>query len=719
MFALTRRDIFAAALIALLTGSLFAAPQFDRLRGLSIDALTALRWTAFGARHDPLSSPAVVVAIDEETFNTPPFNRTPTVTWTRELAKVLTAVVDGGAKVVGVDIVFPNSIEQSEMPFGDETLGSRVRGFDRDFLRALALSARAGKLVLGQIQHQQFPIQPADSQRIAVGHQQNIRPLNLYTDADDIVRRMPVTIDIDGAPTPSLPVELAVRALGVAATRDGGGILLLADRRVPSQVPNTFPLNFEGGGEDIPTYSLADLRACAVEGKSEFFKTHFAGKVVLIGTVLDVEDRKVTSKRFSTGLEGKRTARCATPAIVPAAQFGRDSIAGVYIHATAANNLIRGDTLVELPRSWQGALLVAIASAAAGSALLLSPAGAALGLIFILMAWTVVAVFAFQHTTVLPLVDAFAVSLATLIVTVGYRFAVVDRDKRLLRKSFALYLAPAVIDRMLASHAPPVLGGELRNVTIYFSDVVGFSRLSESLPPADLVALMNTYLSAMTDIIEAHGGFIDKYIGDAIVAIFGAPIEDEAHAHNAVRAALACKAGLEAMNRSAHAAFKGHQLAQRAGLNSGRVVIGNIGSRRRFNYTAMGDAVNVAARLEGANKLYGTSIIASAETVELARDIVAWRELDLIRAVGMTRAMPIFEPLGEAGGVDKDRILVARTYGEGLARWRAGEFAAAADVFATFAHCDPPSERFLVRAKALAIAPPELGWQPVNELAEK
>ena len=124
------------------------------MRGLSIDVLTALRWRVFGNAHAPAASPAVVVALDEETFRTPPFEGTPSVTWTREIGQVLTAIIDGGAKVVGFDIVFPTSIEQSAVPFGDETLGARVRGFDRDYLRALALGARAGKVVLGQVQHQ-------------------------------------------------------------------------------------------------------------------------------------------------------------------------------------------------------------------------------------------------------------------------------------------------------------------------------------------------------------------------------------------------------------------------------------------------------------------------------------------------------------------------------------------------------------------------------------
>ena len=156
----------------------------------------------------------------------------------------------------------------------------------------------------------------------------------------------------------------------------------------------------------------------------------------------------------------------------------------------------------------------------------------------------------------LPLVEPLAAGCPALGATIGYRFVVADRGKRLLRQSFALYLAPAVIEKMMASNKPPALGGEMRNVTVYFSDIADFSTFAEKIAPAELVAAMNEYLSAMTDIIEAHGGFVDKYIGDAIVAVFGAPLDDPDHATNAVRAALQCAARLAELDR-VKAAFGG------------------------------------------------------------------------------------------------------------------------------------------------------------------
>jgi adenylate cyclase len=206
------RAAAVGVVIALGAGLLAASPAFERLRGFSIDVLTMLRWRAFGDLHAPESSPAVVVALDEETFRSPPFEGSPSVTWTPEIGRVLSAIIDGGAKVVGFDVVFPTSIEQSAVPFGDDTLGARLRGFDREYLRALALGARAGKVVLGEVQHQDNPVLPSPGQRAAIGFGRNIRALNVYSDPDGVIRRMPLVFMVDGEPVPSMAAELAARA---------------------------------------------------------------------------------------------------------------------------------------------------------------------------------------------------------------------------------------------------------------------------------------------------------------------------------------------------------------------------------------------------------------------------------------------------------------------------------------------------------------------------
>jgi adenylate cyclase len=703
------RAALAALLVALAAAVVVASPALDTLRGLSIDVLTALRWRVFANAHPANESRAVVVALDEETFRTPPFEGTPSVTWTQEIGQVLTAIIDAGASVVGFDIVFPTSIEQSVVPYGEETLGSRVHGFDREYLRALALAARAGKVVLGQVQHEDRPLLPSPGQRAAVGFGRNVRTLNVYTDADDVIRRVPLRFEVDGENLPSMAAELVARGTGPSAELGRAGF--------SAQAPHMLTLNFAGGADDIPTYSFADLYVCAANNDKDFFKRHFSDKIVLIGTLLDVEDRKITSKRFATAPEGARAERCALPAPVARQRFVRDSIAGVYIHATAVNNLIRSDGLIEFGRVGVAIFAFALATLAAAAALVWGPVLAAFATVGLGISWVAGATAAFRHALVLPLMEPLIAAVAALGATIGYRFVIADSGRRLLRQSFALYLAPALIERMLSSNKPPVLGGEMRNVTVYFSDIADFSSMAEKMPATDLVAAINEYLTAMTDVIEAHGGFVDKYIGDAVVAVFGAPLDDSDHAASAVRAALECTMRLGTLER-VHAAF-GATLRQRIGLNSGEALVGNIGSRRRFNYTVMGDMVNLASRLEGLNKLYGTTILASEAAVTLAGEAFVWREVDAIRVKGRSEAVRVFEPLGLAGEVSAELISRADTYRKGLEYYRAANFAAAAEQFGFLAGTDPPSALFLKRCRQLLQQPPGPDWEPVSAQEQK
>ncbi len=716
MGSAVRRDAVAIVLIALAASLVTALPPFNLTHGWSIDVLTALRWEVFGTRRDPASTPVAVIAIDEETYETPPFKGSPTLTWTTEIGRVLNAVIDGGAKVVGFDMVFPTSIELSEIPFGDDLLGGRMRGFDRDFLRSLAKGAGAGKVVLGETLRGD---RPSPGQRIAVGQQKNIRALNIYSDADEVVRKVPLTFPGSGKPVPSMALELAARALGTEPVLAEDGSVTLAGYRIPGAVPNTLTLNFEGGANDVQTFSFADLHACIERNNAEFFHREFDGKVVLFGTLLGSEDRKITSKRLATGLDGSRAPRCALPPTPQnAGQFKRSSIAGVYIHATAVHNLMARDAVVEPGRLPATIIVIVFAGLAGLAARMLAPAAAVLAFLGMAAIWTSLATLAFAKSLALPLSEPFLAGIIAMAAIVAYRLVVTDKGERLLRKSFGLYLAPQVIERMLASNKLPVLGGETRDVTVFFSDLEGFSSISEKMTPAELVSFMNEYLSAMTDIIESKGGYIDKYIGDSIVAVFGAPADDSDHARNAAHAALGCRARLEEFNLNS-AAFMGYKVAQRMGLNSGAALVGNIGSRRRFNYSVMSDAVNVASRLEGANKYYGTTIAASQMTVALTGSSFAWRELDAIRVQGRATPVKIYELLAEAGQETAQQVESATAYAEGLARWRNREFAAAAVCFERVVATDKPSQLFAGRARALVADPPGPDWEPVNTLHGK
>jgi len=716
MGRITKRDAAAIILVALVCGIVSGLPPFSLIHGWSIDVLTALRWEAFGVRRDPGAAPVVVIAIDDETYQTPPFKGSPTVTWTTEVGRVLNAVIDGGAKVVGFDIVFSASIEQSELPFGDDLLGARMRGFDRAFLLSLRAGSAAGKVLLGEVLGGEGP---SPGQRIAVGRQKNIRGLNVVSDPDEVIRKVPLMFPADEKQVPAMALELASRALSVEPTLAEDGSVALAGYRIPGVVPNTLTLNFEGGGNDVPTFSLADLRACVERNNTEFFHREFTGKVVIFGTVLNTEDRKITSKRFATGLEGSRVPRCALPPAPPSVgQFTRSTIAGVYVHATAVDNLISRDAIVELGALPVTIIAIAFAALASLAARMLAPATAAVIYVGMVAICTACATLVFTRSLALPLSEPFLAGLVSMVAIVAYRLVVTDKGERLLRNSFALYLAPQVIDKMLASKKLPVLGGETRDVTVFFSDLAGFASISEKMTPAELVAFMNEYLSAMTDIIESKGGYVDKYIGDSIVAVFGAPADDSEHASNAARAALGCRARLDELNRDS-AAFKGYKVAHRMGLNSGAALVGNIGSRRRFNYSVMSDAVNVASRLEGANKYYGTTIAASEMTVELTGSTFSWRELDAIRVKGRAAPVKIYELLAEAGEETPQQAAAATAYAQGLAYWRNREFDAAAKCFERVADVDRPSALFLSRANAVASHPPGPDWEPVTTLDAK
>ena len=705
------------AAIALVCAAASVSPAARPIRGLSLDILTALRWEVFGRSHDPAASPAVVVAIDEESLRTAPFKGAPMLTWTGEIGRVLSATLEGGAKVAGFDILIPTSLELSEIPFGEGTLGDKVRGFDRDFLRALAGAATNGKVVLGELLHGNQPVRPSPGQLIAVRHQ-HIRPLNVHSDSDDIVRRLPLSFPVNGAKVPSMAVELAARALGAVPEFDDRGRLTLAGYQVPGRVPNTMTLNFEGGADDIPTFSFADLRACAVKNDKEYFRRWFSGKVVIFGTVLAIEDRRFTSKRFATGIEGARIQRCTADSTPITADRRTSMIAGVYIHATAVNNLIAHNAMSEpgpLPRFLISALFAALAATAAWR---LIPLNAALTWIGMVAAGIAGAMIAFNHALALPIAEPFLASLFALAATIGFRFVVADKDRRLLQKSFALYLAPHVINRMLSSNKLPELGGETRNVTVFFSDIEGFSLIAEKMSPDNLMELMNEYLSAMTDVIERHGGYVDKYIGDSIVAVFGAPADDPDHAANAARAALDCCTQLAELNASS-AAFQEFKLAQRIGINSGEALVGNFGSRRRFNYSVMSDAVNLASRLEGANKFYGTTVIASETTVALTGEAFAWRELDAIRVKGRTQALKIYQLLALSAGLTSSQETSIANYADGLAQWRAREFDRAAQYFSRSADIDRAAALFATLDREVDLNPPGEDWDPIRTLQEK
>ncbi|UCG79589.1 MAG: adenylate/guanylate cyclase domain-containing protein, partial [Desulfobacterales bacterium] len=242
---------------------------------------------------------------------------------------------------------------------------------------------------------------------------------------------------------------------------------------------------------------------------------------------------------------------------------------------------------------------------------------------------------------------------------------------------------------------------------IFFSDLEGFTSISEGLAPEELTVLLNDYLSAMTNIIQEEGGTVDKYEGDAIIAFWNAPLEVPEHATKAVRAALRCQANLSKMRIG----FKkriGKDMFMRIGINTGPAVVGNLGSHTRFDYTMLGDAVNLAARLEGANKQFGTYTMISQSTRDLLQDALAVRELARVAVVGRKEPVTVYEPMfAEEYEARKDALSI---FAKGLASFYKGDFSEALEIFSTIQNLDPAAAAYANKCQML------IGTQPENWL---
>jgi adenylate cyclase len=293
------------------------------------------------------------------------------------------------------------------------------------------------------------------------------------------------------------------------------------------------------------------------------------------------------------------------------------------------------------------------------------------------------------------------------------------RHKREVSRAFGQYLSPEVI-RVLMRHPESLrLGGETRDITVYFSDIQGFSGFSEGMAPADLVAFLNEYLTIMTDAILDRSGVIDKYEGDAIMAMWGAPLELPAHAREACLAVLDQQRALVQLNRRMQAIGR-PALVFRAGIHSGPAVVGNMGSSRRFSYTAMGDTVNLASRLEGANKYFGTRVMLSAATRAAAGDAIEARRIGRIRVVGKNVATEVFELLGPAGSLapaERERL---DRYHAALAAFERGQRAEAEALWTELdAQQDPIVARYLEKLRAERLAVNTARWDGVFQLESK
>ncbi len=283
--------------------------------------------------------------------------------------------------------------------------------------------------------------------------------------------------------------------------------------------------------------------------------------------------------------------------------------------------------------------------------------------------------------------------------------------------AFRKYIPADLVRMLLREGVEPRPGGSVRTLTVMFTDIAGFTGLSERLGD-QIIPLLSGYLDVMSREVNSHGGTIDKFIGDAVMALWGAPMTNADHAVDACRAALACQRSLQASGLTDDG---GRPLKARIGVNSGDMLVGNIGSEFRLNYTVIGDAVNVASRLEGANKEYGTDIIIGEETRRLAGDRIHVRELDRLMVYGRAGGLAIYELLdvAEHGAGPPGWVAL---YDSGLAAYRAGDFAGGMIFFQKLLAerpSDPPARIMLERCKQFAACPPGKEWEATNAMKVK
>ena len=295
------------------------------------------------------------------------------------------------------------------------------------------------------------------------------------------------------------------------------------------------------------------------------------------------------------------------------------------------------------------------------------------------------------------------------------------RERRAIKHAFQHYLAPAVVAELMHDPTKLRLGGERREITAFFSDIAGFTSIAEQLEPTVLVTLMNECLSELSAILLEEVGTIDKYVGDAIVAMFGAPFDQPDHAVRACRAALRCQVRMEEL-RAEWAQEGLPELRTRIGLNSGTCLVGNMGSRQRFDYTMLGDVVNLAARLEGAGKAYRSELLVGEGTRRLAGDAILMRHLDAVRVKGKLEPVDVYAPYAVAGQSTVDADHIAARYADALASYRCRSFEDAAAALMDVLALDPddgPSQVLMARIEWFEEHPPPADWDGVFEMTTK
>ncbi len=687
-----------------------------------------LKWTM----PDTLDKRIVIVDIDEKSLLEQ--GRWP---WPRnKLAQLVDLLFDRyKIDVLGFDMLFAESDESSGLKVLEQlaqtelsadlafnaALGKLKPGLNYDQVfadslkqRRVALGyyfrhdgqsdARVGRLPLPVLARGSFDPQSVGA-RVASGFAANLPELQTnsalggYFDlselmaTDGVIRRIALLQMYEGALYETLSLAVARLALRESTIDLGYAegaksaetleFLGLGKRRIPVDSDLAALIPYRGKQGSFPYLSASDV----LQGKTA--PEILRGAVVLIGTT-------------APGLKDLRT----TPM--------QDSYAGVEVHANLVAGILDGD-IKERPAYTLGVevsllLLVGVLLALALPALKPLPATLLTGGLMVALVSLNLYIWKTANLA-LPLASTLLLMIALFVLNMSYGFFIESRGKRSLAKLFGQYVPPKLVDEMAKDPDAYTLAGESRELTVLFSDVRGFTTISEGLDPRQLTQLMNEFLTPMTHVIHQHRGTIDKYMGDAIMAFWGAPVRDEQHARNALGAALDMVAGLEALqDRFKEKGWPPIKIG--VGLNTGEMTVGNMGSTFRLAYTVMGDAVNLGSRLEGLTKEYGVQIIVSEYTRAAVPDFV-YRELDCVRVKGKDRPVAIFEPICPVGECKATVLQELELYGVALSLYRQQNWQLAEEKLAQLQGLYPPRYLYQIYVQRITYFrdhPPGANW---------
>ena len=713
-----------ALLIVLFTQDMFfTVTPVKKMENSTLD----MRFQRRGALPVPQESlKVIIVDISDASLKALPHN----YPWPHSYyAHVLRNLKRAGVLAVGIDITFGQP--DAEDPKRDQEM--------IDAIRETKILALAGKT---EIVNSQYSIQEKDFGNIFYRADSSIGIVYLPADDDAIYRRYQPMDAARDANTdrlillPSLSFSVLNKAYHLppsATPKDRPGEFFYNGKPIPKADDATMYINFYG-----PNYTFKHIPFADVIDDSSFQTVDeknagadinmfddpdigylgngfFKNKIVLIGSTMP-EEKDIFSVPIS---QGKRA--------------GDNTMDGVEIHANVIQNVLDNNFLSREPQ-WIDILAIFLFTALTYTVvteikrlkLRFQGLNEIFGAGFVFIEWgaiVFVSLRLFERSNYVAIVTnpMLAVGLGYIGATV-YNYLHERKQKTIIKNMFTQYLNPAVVNQLVENPDTLRLGGERKTLTVFFSDIAGFTSLSEKSTPEGLVALLNEYLSAMTEIIFAHAGTLDKFEGDAIMAFWGAPIDQADHALRACKASLKMQEELVSIRKRWKAEGK-PDLYVRIGLNSGEMLVGNMGGASRFDYTVIGDSVNLASRLEGENKQYKSSIMIGQSTYEHVKDSVIARELDLLIVVGKTKPVTVYELIGlKETGVAQELSKFLELYHEGLRLHRLQKWDDAIACFEQALKIKPddyPAQIYIERSRLYQAAPPPENWDGVFVLKSK